>query len=119
MSTLAIGKTGENAAFNYLKKHRYKILERNFRKPFGELDIVARKGDTVVFVEVKTRHGNEFGLPCESVTPAKQRRIVRAAYAYISENGIDANYRFDIIEVYHTNGKPEKLRHIQNAFEGV
>lgn len=111
-----IGIFGENTACNYLKKHKYKILSRNYRKPYGEIDIVARKGETVVFVEVKTRKNAEYGLPCEAVTLQKRRKIIQTAYAYIAEEQLDDNYRFDIIEVYHEGEKVLSVRHIQNAF---
>ena len=69
-----LGRKGEDAACRYLKKHGYKILKRNYVTPFGEADIVARKGDTYCFVEVKTRESDAFGLPTEAVNREKQRR---------------------------------------------
>lgn len=116
MNTISVGTAGEKAACNYLKKNKYKILERNYRKPFGEIDLIARRGETVSFVEVKTRRSAEFGLPCEAVTYAKRQRLIRTAYTYIEEMGLDANYSFDVIEVFHNNGKIKSVRHIQNAF---
>ncbi len=117
MKSQNIGKMGEDAACKYLKKHKYKILERNYRQYVGEIDIIAVYGDTISFVEVKTRKSDVFGLPCESVTYSKQRRIIKTAYKYILENSLDANYSFDIIEVYHKEGKAVEIRHIKNAFE--
>lgn len=117
MITKTIGELGEKAACKYLKKNKYKILDCNFQKKFGEIDIIAKCGETVSFIEVKTRKSDNFGLPCEYVTRAKQQRLIRTAYAYIGEKELDANYSFDIIEVYHENGKIKDIRHIKNAFE--
>lgn len=120
MSTQKIGQAGEKAACRYLKQKGYKILARNYQKAegkiIGEIDIVAQKGDTVAFVEVKTRSGEAFGLPCEFVTKSKQQRIIRTSYTYIMEHRLDANYRFDIIEVLHDGRKIKTLRHIPHAF---
>lgn len=116
MNAILVGAAGEKAACNYLKKNKYKILDKNYRKPFGEIDLIARRGETVSFIEVKTRRSTEFGLPCEAVTYAKRRRLIRTAYAYIEETGLDANYSFDVIEAFHEDGKIKSVRHIQNAF---
>ncbi|MBQ3554192.1 MAG: YraN family protein [Clostridia bacterium] len=115
-NTLFFGNVGEKAACKYLKKNKYKILACNYRKPYGEIDIIVQKGETVVFVEVKTRKGTEFGLACEAVTASKQKRLVQTAYSFIEENNLDLNYRFDVIEVYHENGKAKTINHIENAF---
>ncbi len=112
-----IGELGETAACNYLKKHKYKILARNYRKACGEIDIIVRKQETVSFVEVKTRKNSEYGLPCEAVTPAKQRKLIQTAYAYVEENQLEENYSFDVIEVFHRNGTIVSIHHIPNAFE--
>ena len=117
MKTQNIGKLGEDAACRYLKKNKYKILERNYRQKFGEIDIIVTRKDTVTFVEVKTRKDDNFGLPCEYVTYSKKKRIIKTAYEYILENSLDTNYSFDVIEVYHQDGKVTQIRHIKNAFE--
>lgn len=111
-----IGEIGENAACDYLKAHGYQILKRNYRKPYGEIDIVAKKGETVSFVEVKTRKSIGFGLPCEAVTKSKRKKMIQTAYAYIEEYHTEANYSFDIVEVFHVNGRVSSVRHIPNAF---
>lgn len=77
-----LGKIGEDLACDYLLNHQYKILERNFQKRYGELDIVALKDNTLVFVEVKTRIGREFGLPEEAVTPRKLSEVTQTALYY-------------------------------------
>ena len=115
-----IGKIGEKAACRYLKKEGYRILAtnyaRHFGKQIGEIDIVARKGDVVSFVEVKTRKSEAFGLPCEAVTREKQQKIIKTAYTYIGENHLDLSYSFDIIEVFHDGRKITSLRHLPHAF---
>lgn len=111
-----IGNFGENAACKFLKKNKYKILERNFSKKYGEIDIIAQKGETVSFVEVKTRKSNFYGAPSEFVDLKKQERIKKTAYAYIVEKGLSCNFSFDIIEVYAENGKVKEINHIINAF---
>ncbi|MGN1058810.1 MAG: YraN family protein [Clostridia bacterium] len=120
MSTQQIGQAGEKAACRHLKQKGYKILTRNYQKAegkiIGEIDIIAQKGDTVAFVEVKTRSSEAFGLPCEFVTKSKQQKIIRTAYTYIMEHRLDANYSFDVIEVLHDGRKIQTLRHIPHAF---
>lgn len=115
-----IGEIGENAACDYLKQHKYKILARNYRKPYGEIDIIVQKEETVSFVEVKTRKNAVFGLPCEAVTRNKQEKLIQTAYAYLEENEsdflVETNYSFDIIEIFHKAGKVVSVHHIPNAF---
>ena len=106
-----LGAKGENRAANYLKANGYMIIERNFRTPFCEVDIIARKGDILAFIEVKTRLSESFGRPCEAVTPAKQRLYLRAAEYYFSARPIDEIVRFDVIEVFS-----DEINHIENAF---
>lgn len=112
-----IGDIGENAATKYLKKNKYKILERNYRKTYGEIDIIAEKGGLISFVEVKTRKNDAFGKPCEFVNAAKRARIKKTAMSYICERELEATFSFDIIEVYAENGKVSEINHIIGAFE--
>ncbi len=120
MLTQSIGVLGEKAACKFLKKQGYKILACNYAhfagKMVGEIDIIAQKGDVVSFVEVKTRKGENFGLPCEAVTKNKQQKIIKTAYTYIAEKNLDANYSFDVIEVLHNDKKVLSVRHLANAF---
>lgn len=109
------GEKGEAIAAKYLKKSGYKILERNYRKKYGEIDIIAQKGENIAFVEVKTRKSDLYGTPSEFVTAKKQAKIKKAAYTYIQENDLDADFTFDIIEVY-LNSKGENVNHIIGAF---
>ena len=94
------GAEGEDRAARALKKARYKIVERNFRTPAGEIDIVARDGTCLVFVEVKTRSSIEFGLPQEAVIRRKRKRLYSAARWYLQKNRVpDAECRFDVVAV--------------------
>lgn len=116
--TKEIGNKGEEYAVRYLKKHRYKILARNYSKRVGEIDIIAEKNDRVVFVEVKTRHEASLTQPFEAVDKRKQQRIIKTAFFYIQENRPDCNYRFDICEVFidKTTLKQTRLNYYKNAF---
>lgn len=119
MDKTAIGNNGEEAAAQYLKRHGYTVIERNFRLRVGELDIVARdsRDGCLVFVEVKTRKNDAYGFPCEFVTKKKQQRLIRTAELYC---GMDIYMRFDIIEVYYEIRENimyiTKINHIEDAF---
>ena len=117
-STKKTGDRGEEYAAAYLRKHHCKILERNYRKPFGEIDIIARKKNTYLFVEVKTRRCNPVERPIDAVDYRKQQRILRTAMTYIYENHVDADYRCDICEVYIDPETLEllKINYFENAF---
>ena len=106
-----LGKVGEKQACSYLKKNGWKILKKNYKTPFGEIDIIAQKGEVVAFIEVKTRLSDIFGLPSEAVTKQRQLRYIRGANYYFAGKIIDCTVRFDIIEVFK-----EQLNHIENAF---
>ena len=111
MNNVEIGKKGENIAVRYLKLRLYKILRRNYRRKTGEIDIIAKKGGYIIFIEVKYRNNNSKGLPREAVTTFKQRQIKSTAEMYILENKLDCNMRFDVIEILD-----KKVEHIKNAF---
>jgi putative endonuclease len=114
----ALGQSGEEAALEYLRRKKYEILERGFRFHRGEIDVIARDGETLVFIEVKTRQKWEHGLPEESVTPAKQRQIRRIAEAYLALNGLpDIPCRFDILSLYFRETKGYLIRHLFDAFQ--
>ncbi len=112
-----IGAWGEQYAARYLQEQGYEIIERNYRYGrSGEIDIVARDGDTLVFVEVKTRRSHRFGLPEEAVTLAKQNQLRKLAVAFLTEYGIeDAPCRFDVISIDIHEGQVQ-LRHLPDAF---
>ena len=108
------GALGEDMACAYLKNQGFKILDRNYARPTGEIDIIAREGDVIAFVEVKARTSVRYGTPAEAVNRAKQAHILRTALLYIAERGLDdAPMRFDIVEVL-----PEEIHLIRAAFDG-
>lgn len=110
-----IGKTGEDLAEIYLKSHGYKIIERNYRIRGGEIDIIAIDGKTLVYVEVKTRTSHKFGLPQESVTPAKIRFLERAAKFYRnSRKNLPELERIDVLAIDLIENTP-KFNLIKNA----
>lgn len=106
-----LGKKGEKKARWYLRFRGWKILERNYKNPFGEVDIIAKKKGVLAFIEVKTRLTDIFGTPKEAVNEDRRRRYVMAAKYYFSGKTIDCTVRFDIIEVFKG-----QLNHIENAF---
>jgi len=114
-----IGALGENISENHLKNLGYKILDKNFRCKCGEIDIIGIYKGYVVFIEVKTRYGINFGIPAESVTILKQRKIYKTAQFYIlKRNIIDADFRFDVIEVLMNRSNDNFLvNHIEDAFQ--
>ncbi len=114
---LSLGARGEEMAVAFLKKHRYRILERNFTTPLGEIDIIARKGRTLAFVEVKTRSSLAFGSPAEAVGLRKQQQIIKAAKWYLAERrGRELQPRFDVIAVL-LQGECADIEHVPAAFE--
>jgi putative endonuclease len=114
----SLGNVGESIAATFLKGAGFSIVERNFRCVCGELDIIARDGRTIVFVEVKCRKNEIYGPPQLAVTPFKQRQISKAALVWLSKRRLyDAEARFDVIAiVLHESQLPE-IEHIRNAFE--
>ena len=109
-----IGNLGEQEVVTYLKTKGYKILARNFLKPYGEVDIIAMKDDIVCFIEVKTRKNTRYGTPREAVNYYKQQRIIKASQAYMIENKLtDYLMRFDVAEVLVES---RKINLIENAF---
>ncbi len=112
-----LGKIGEDLAVEYLRKHGYRILERNFKKRYGELDIIALDGKTLVFVEVKTRIGREFGKPEEAVTPWKLREVIQTAHFYkMLHPELPESLRIDVIGIELDFDETLKyFNHIQNV----
>lgn len=112
----ALGQWGESLAAAYLSEQGYTVLERNARSRFGEIDLVARQGDSLVFVEVKTRTSAAFGLPEDSVTPRKQAHLVAAAQAYLVEHPeLGEDWRVDVIAIECRRGQPPRITHFENA----
>jgi putative endonuclease len=115
---LRLGRRGERLAARNLRRQGYKILYRNFRgRRGGEIDLVCRDRDTLVFVEVKTRTREDFGRPLEAVNPGKQRRISLGALAWLRLLGNpDILFRFDIVEVTLALGRPPRVELVRDAF---
>ena len=110
-------RAGEEAAVHYLAAKGYSILHRNIRFPEGEIDIVAKWGDRLVFIEVKTKETGKFGLPYQSVSGAKQRRQVSMASRFTSLCRLQAvAVQFDVISVLLPPDKPPEIEHVENAF---
>ena len=111
------GEKGESIAARYLKKAGYKILEKNYRSQLGEIDIIAKDGETIVFVEVKSRRSVQFGSPKWAVTPQKQRKISMVALQYLKAKAKNnAKARFDVVTIIATKEK-QTIELIKNAFE--
>lgn len=110
------GKAGEYAASRHLIQQGYRLICTNYRSRYGEIDIIAQKGEYIVFAEVKARSQSFAGLPREAVDVRKQRRIIKTALMYLAEQGGGMQPRFDVIEVTEKGGKTE-ISHIVNAFD--
>ena len=111
-----LGKWGEDIATNYLERLGYIIMERDWKSGHRDLDIIAREGDTVVFVEVKTRRNRQFTDPEIAVDCQKIRHLQQAANHYIKYRHIDNDIRFDIITVVGTMNETPSIEHIKDAF---
>src|SRR3989338_1942380 len=116
---IKVGRFGERVALEFLKRKGYKVLETNFRTPFGELDLVARKKDFTVFVEIKTRTTSSLGPPYLSVTRMKQAHLIKNALCYLKRYGlVDSNWRIDIVSVkLNCEYEAEDIEIIENAVE--
>ncbi len=112
-----LGRRGEGLAAKFLRKKGYRIVDRNVRTPYGEIDLIARQGKTLVFVEVKARSDLSFGRPEEAVGPVKRRRLIRSARHWLAQNGSsDAPARFDVVSVLEAGSKTT-LEVLPNAFD--
>ena len=110
-----LGKTGEDIAIQYLIKNNYKIVDRNFYCKMGEIDIIALNNSYLIFIEVKTRSSNKYGIPAESVTKKKLESIYKTAKYYIyTKNILNQPIRFDVIEIYFENFE-YKVNHIKQV----
>ena len=113
-----LGKLGENLACEELRRRGYAILERRYRTRSGELDIVARDGQTVVFIEVKTRSSDRYGVPAEAITSQKRRRLQRMAMDYLSRERLhDVPCRFDVVGITLVPGDHQRIEVIAGALE--
>ena len=112
-----LGKLGEKIASEYLKKKKYRIVEQGFRLFRGEIDLVAYDGETLVFIEVKTRGPESMGSPVESVNFRKQKQLRKIAEGYLVLNGIsEVECRFDVISVLFDKNGEFSLTHFEDAF---
>ncbi|MDB2385050.1 YraN family protein [Polaribacter sp.] len=110
-----LGKKGEQLAIDFLTKNNYIILEKNYRYLKAEIDIIAKKKDVLVAVEVKTRTSNYFGNPQDFVNPKKIKLMVSAIDNYVNHFNLDVEVRFDVIAII-TNAKQTKIEHLKDAF---
>lgn len=116
MNTRRIGDRGEGIALRHLSGLGYELIERNYRTQYGEIDLVLRDGETLVFVEVKLRRGVGYGDPLESVTPRKQAQVRAVAEQYLSEEQPEfEELRFDVVGILAGSGRPS-ITHLENAF---
>lgn len=113
---MRLGDKGEGLAVTFLRKNGYRIRERNYRTKIGEIDIIADDGDTLVFVEVKTRESIACGRPFEAVTADKKRKIAGTALQYLMRFKEVPPCRFDVVSIYFEKGRPE-CELIRDAFE--
>ena len=112
-----VGTLGEDAVVKHLKKHKYRIVERNYVSRFGEIDIIAKNKEFLLFVEVKTRKDNSLVSGISAVDSVKQQKITLTAQDYLIKNETDLQPRFDVAEViYAQNNKKLQINYIENAF---
>lgn len=109
-----MGRSGERQAEKFLKQNKYKIIEKNYTTKFGEADLIARYKDLIVFIEVKTRTSQAFGMPSDAVDYTKRSRYIKIAEYYLMthEEYSELCVRFDVIEILN-----DQINHIQNAFD--
>ena len=111
MDKILSGKDGEEKACNYLKSKKYKILEKNYRCLYGEIDIIAKYNNTLVIIEVKYRKSAKFGKGYEAVNYTKQQKIIKTLQYYINKKNVKMPVRFDVISI-----DDNEITHIENAF---
>ncbi len=110
-----LGKKGEKLAVEYLRLKEYEILEQNYRYQKAEVDIIARRGNTLIAAEVKTRSTSDFGDPQDFVKPKQIQQLVKAMNHYVEESKLDVDVRFDILAIVQ-NKAGTRIEHIQDAF---
>jgi len=114
---LELGRYGEDLAYKRIKRLGYRKIIRNYRCPLGEVDLIANDGDTLVFIEIKTRRGKPTGYAKEAVNARKQRQLSKVALSYMKSNNCsDAKARFDVIAISIKEDKPE-IEVVKNAFD--
>jgi putative endonuclease len=114
-----LGDWGEERAAEFLRAQGYEIVERNWRCAAGELDLIAREGECLAFIEVRTRRGRSYGAPEESVTPAKQAKLIELAQTYMQEHpALECDWRIDVVAVELRRGALPRINLIRNAVMG-
>jgi putative endonuclease len=113
----ALGTKGEDLAVRFLQKKGYRIVKRNYKTPVGEIDIIARDGDTIVFIEVKTRTDISFGYPFEAVNNRKRQKLKNLALLYLKRQGKESPVRFDVLSIFCMDDGKKDIEHIKDAFE--
>ena len=116
ISRVAQGTAAEDLALHYLEARGLTLVTRNFRCRTGELDLIMRDGEQLVFVEVRSRRHARYGTPAESVTRTKQQRLLRAAALYLQRQRLDPPCRFDVVAILEPSGKPQ-VEWIRDAFQ--
>jgi putative endonuclease len=116
-----IGILGERVAAAFLRNNGYEIIETNYRCTYGEIDIIARRGDTLVFVEVRTKTSYIYGSPAESITRTKMKHLLAVADDYVAaRSDLPENRRIDVVAVrLDPDGQLSSIDHIENAVEGL
>jgi putative endonuclease len=112
-----LGSKGESLAVQFLKTKGYKIISKNYKTSIGEIDIIAQDGETVVFIEVKTRANDSFGYPFEAVHSRKRQKLRNVALLYLKKQGKEIPVRFDVLSIIYTENSIMEIEHIQDAFE--
>lgn len=113
-SASSIGASMEDAAAHYLQRAGLSVVERNYRSRHGEIDLIARESDTIVFVEVRFRRSNRFGGAGASVDTRKQQKLLATAQSYLQQHKLDCPCRFDVLAI---DGDAQNIQWIKNAFE--
>lgn len=116
ISRVAQGANAEDLALHYLEAQNLTLVMRNFRCRTGELDLIMREGEYLVFVEVRSRRYIRYGTPAESVTHAKQQKLLRAAAFYLQRQHLDLPCRFDVVAILRPGGEPQ-IEWIRDAFQ--
>src|SRR5271170_7721572 len=121
MTNKNLGSYGEFLARKYLQAQGYRILEENFKNKLGEIDLIVQDGQTICFVEVKTRQSLDQGQPYEAVNPWKIRKLSQMATSYLKYkyNSLEILSRFDVISIVQDQKSPPSIQHIKNAFNST
>lgn len=111
------GRRGEDAAVAFLRREGFAILERNYRCAYGEIDVVARDGESLVFVEVRARASAAFGTPEESITGRKSQKMIECAHAYLLEHDVRRSWRIDLAAVELEHGRVRRLDYYRHVLQ--